>query len=289
MCGDLGPWRTKSLRWEVLRSMIFHAFPQCVSLAKIEKRDIPLPNSMGQLLNSYRNLKPHGPHGKQNPDKNDGLSHFPEKIQFAWVTKGESPHHSQMTSLGFPGAKTGEPGEWGIFFSHPPNEKPWFLSGSLHINGTIFSEAFNIRGMRLSSRSRGFYPNNHMCHMGFNENAVISMWCTWRAPFCKSIKSEQFGIATHKEIECEIWPIFWGQIKSKSSNHTLQSNKHGKNGKRHGFWSPKGGSHQPCSLPCGRHLGHFGFDDFDDFGCGWQREAAPAGPGAPWSGSEGLV
>jgi hypothetical protein len=129
----------------------------------------------GSIAQFISKSQTHGPHGKQNPDKNDGLSHFPEKIQFAWVTKGESPHHSQMTSLGFPGAKTGEPGEWGIFFSHPPNEKPWFLSGSLHINGTIFSEAFNIRGMRLSSRSRGFYPNNHMCHMGFNENAVISM------------------------------------------------------------------------------------------------------------------
>ena len=51
-----------------------------------------------------------------------------------------------MTSLGFPGAKTGEPEEWGIFSSHPPNEKPWFLSGSLHINGTIFWEAFNVGG-----------------------------------------------------------------------------------------------------------------------------------------------
>ena len=92
----------------------------------------------------------------------------------------------------------------------------------------FFWEAFNIRGMRLSSRTRGFYPNNHMCHMGFNENAVISMWCTWRAPFCKSIKSEQFGIATQKEIECEIWPIFWGQITSKSSLY--KAKKHRKNG-----------------------------------------------------------
>ena len=102
----------------------------------------------------------------------------------------------------------------------------------------FFWEAFNIRGMRLSSRTRGFYPNNHMCHMGFNENAVISMWCTWRAPFCKSIKSEQFGIATQKEIECEIWPIFWGQITSKSSLYKAKNI--GKMGKRHGFWSPKG-------------------------------------------------
>ena len=194
-----------------------------------------------------------------------------------------------MTSLGFPGAKTGEPGEWGIFFSHPPNEKPWFLY--------VFIWVFAHKWNNFFGRRSTFGGWDYHQELGDSiPTTICAIWvqrkcCHQHVMYLESslLQVDKVGAVWYSNPERD---RMWNLTHFLGANHikiiTLQSKKHRKTGKTPWFLVTKG-SHQPCSLPCGRHLGHFGFDDFDDFGCGWQREAAPAGPGAPWSGSEGLV